>query len=177
MSEFGTPETPSYMGMAERLRRMQNKTPDRFRREPGPKPEPWVGRKRATQVKIFKIFFRFFRLFKNLKKNFINFFIQAQTPKFARNTKASKLRALREQNHSKTPKTGRKVAAGAPKFATEARAKMKPKYEEPELPKFKAQPIRHYKNVANTSRLSTASSTVRFIFLARISFSFFSRER
>ena len=56
MSEFGTPETPSYMGMAERLRRMQNKTPDRFRREPGPKPEPWVGRKRATQVQFFSIF-------------------------------------------------------------------------------------------------------------------------
>ena len=68
MSEFGTPETPSYMGMAERLRRMQNKTPDRFRREPGPKPEPWVGRKRATQVKFSNFFFRFFSTFTTFQK-------------------------------------------------------------------------------------------------------------
>ena len=48
-SEFGTPETPGYVGMAERLRRMQNKTPDRFRRDPGPKPA-MEQRKRATVV-------------------------------------------------------------------------------------------------------------------------------
>ena len=50
MSEFGTPETPSYVGMAERLRRMQQKTPDRFRRDPGERPEPWTGRKQNTVV-------------------------------------------------------------------------------------------------------------------------------
>ena len=48
-SEFGTPETPGYVGMAERLRRMQSKTPDRFRRDPGPKPA-MEQRKRATVV-------------------------------------------------------------------------------------------------------------------------------
>ena len=48
-SEFGTPETPGYVGMAERLRRMQNKTPDRFRRDPGQKPA-WEPKKRATVV-------------------------------------------------------------------------------------------------------------------------------
>ena len=53
MSEFGTPETPSYVGMAERLRRMQEKTPDRFRRDPGERPQPWTGRKKNTVVRDY----------------------------------------------------------------------------------------------------------------------------
>ena len=55
-SEFGTPETTGYVGMAERLRRMQNRTPDRFRRDPGKKPA-WEPKKRATVVSsLFKKF-------------------------------------------------------------------------------------------------------------------------
>merc|ERR1711892_738935 len=130
-SEFGTPETPGYVGMAERLRRMQSKTPDRFRRDPAPRPVQWEGRKRATQPR---------------------------TPRFARDTKSSRLREMREQEKEKRSTTTRKVS-GAPRFATAARAKMKPKWEEPKVEQFKAQPIRRFKNVNNSSRLSTCSQT------------------
>ena len=74
------------------------------------------------------------------------------------------MREMREQAKAKSQtRSTRTVAAGAPQFATAARAKMKPKYEPEPVKQFQAQPIRRYKNVGgNTSRLSTASSTVSF---------------
>ena len=111
-SEFG-----DYVPLAERLRKQNLKTPDRFKRQPvlrESNAQKWVNRK-ATK---------------------------ARAPRFATDQRSRDLRRQRMENSGKSPKkSGRKVR-GAPNLTTAVRASYKDKPEPEKFDReFKAKPV------------------------------------
>ena len=130
--------TGEYVPLAERIRREEMKTPDRFRRDPVLREsnhDKWAQRRKATVPK---------------------------SPRFAKSSKHSRLQEMREEKHGKK-KRERKVS-GAPNLRTRQRAKY---HEAPQaeqfntefkarpMPKTTGRPLRS----ANSSRASLQSTT------------------
>jgi len=154
MSRDSVSTTDGYIGLSERIQRIANKTPDRFKRTPindeNQRPVE-IGRKKPTL---------------------------ARTPKCARDTKSSSMRAMRQAQKEKSGTDVKKRGArriGAPRLATERRAAQKPVFEEEKPAMFKARPAPRF---ANRSILSTNSSRMSLRSATKIEpFSFDSRTR
>merc|ERR1712212_177245 len=144
MSRDSVSTTDGYVGLTERIRRITNKTPDRFKRNPvndENKRPVEIGRKRPTL---------------------------ARTPKCARDTKSSQMRAMRQAAKEKSGTDTKRRGArrfGAPRLQTQLRAASKPIFEEEKPALFKARPAPKFNNksnlsvVSNSSRMSTRSTT------------------
>merc|ERR1712235_157724 len=154
MSRDSVSTTDGYIGLTERIQRIANKTPDRFKRNPvndeNRRPVE-IGRKRPTL---------------------------ARTPKCARDTKSSSMRAMRQAQKEKSGTDVKKRGArriGAPRLATERRAAQKPVFEEEKPAMFKARPAPKF---GNRSILSTNSSRMSLRSTTKVEpFSFDSRTR
>ena len=103
---------------------------------------------------------------------------QARTPKCARDTKSSSMRAMRQAQKEKSGTDVKKRGArriGAPRLATERRAAQKPVFEEEKPAMFKARPAPKF---GNRSILSTNSSRMSLRSTTKVEpFSFDSRTR
>jgi len=130
-----------YVPLAERIRRVNEQTPDRFRRDPVLRESnhaKWAQRRKATK---------------------------AQSPSFATDARSRRLREAREQNKtSKAPKQRERKLSGAPNLRTSQRAKHNAPLEPEKFnTQFKARPApssTHRPHAsANTSRASSFCST------------------
>jgi len=141
MSRDSISTTDGYVGLSERMRRLENKTPDRFKRNP-------VNDENRRPVEIGR------------KKPTL-----ARTPKCARDTKSSRMRMMRQEAKEKSGTAKNRRGArriGAPRLATELRAAQKPVFEEEKPAQFKARPAPKFanrSNLTNSSRMSLRSTT------------------
>ena len=160
MSRDSVSTTDGYIGLSERIQRIANKTPDRFKRTPindeNQRPVE-IGRKKPTLVSS---------LFIMVPISHIISILQARTPKCARDTKSSSMRAMRQAQKEKSGTDVKKRGArriGAPRLATERRAAQKPVFEEEKPAMFKARPAPRFANRSilstNSSRMSLRSAT------------------
>ncbi|CBY37145.1 unnamed protein product [Oikopleura dioica] len=111
-SEYGS-DTEGYVGLQERMNRITNETPDRFKRVPV-REEKGKVRPRVTR---------------------------ARSPKFATNSRA-RLRGSRDENRPQLKeKSKRRARVGAPRLQTAARGEFHPKPQPEQFDnEFKAKP-------------------------------------
>lgn len=149
MSEFG--DMGEYIPLGERMQKIVNATPDRFKRVPALREnnhDKWAQRRKCTEAKA---------------------------PRFATDARANRMREAREaaRGHAQ-PKKERKVR-GAPNLSTANRAKYHSKPEaETFNTEFKARPM---PTIRNTRAVSRASSFCSVGPTKQDPFSFDSRPR
>ena len=129
----GDSEIGDYVPLAERLRKLDSKTPDRFKRQPvlrESNAKKWVNRK-ATK---------------------------ARAPRFATDTRSTNLRRQREENRENVKKKTERKIRGAPNLSTAVRATLK-EQPQPETfdREFKAKPV---PKCVNRGPVSSRSSSV-----------------
>jgi len=146
-SEYGS-DTEGYVGLQERMNRITNETPDRFRRDPV-QIEKAKNRPRVTR---------------------------ARSPKFATNSRA-RLRGARDENRPQLKeKTKRRARVGAPRLATAARGEFHQKPEPEQFDnEFKAKPAPKFGQPSTSGRSSSMASGRRVTQIEP--FSFDSRPR
>lgn len=149
-SEYGS-DTEGYVGLQERMNRITNETPDRFKRV------PVRGEKGKVRPRVTR----------------------ARSPKFATNSRA-RLRGSRDENRPQLKeKSKRRARVGAPRLQTAARREFHPKPQPEQFDnEFKAKPAPKFDKPSTSASLRSNSSLAGGRRVTQIEpFSFDSRPR